>query len=440
MLKACPLWGVNQWFGQPNMSMCSTPLGCCQNTGKKNTGNALISVLSLVAGRSLALGQQPVCTLGRHPSAVYQQPVCAPACAPTCVYEADQRVLLVGCCCDGAAHHGGCSQALQEQLQRARPLLAACTHNRQDGQHSTHNALQCRTLPSFAWCWQEQQPVPPGRQTLLYFPVICLYLPASWRYQQPGTTSGAASSHVQCVPAASLTCCQHAPVVAVQQHVLRRHGCPRNLCEVTLHQRGACIVRLGQHAPAQPAAAQTMRCGESGARQAGRCWVAHMPWRAGNHRNLFWGCGFHFKPRRRVLHNPPPPFPAPARSCTHSCSTSACRGVRCDLLGDRRCRAASSGMMPCRACCGSSSCSLKRRHSSTTVKCTAHSTARGTAQQGCRKQAAWHVETACATREQLHSLLQQFCSLVLACSTPTCCAASIWRNLTGCGWDCWACC
>lgn len=68
------------------------------------------------------------------------------------------------------------------------------------------------------------------------------------------------------------------------------------------------------------------------------------------------------------LRMPPPSLCHRRMHGTHSCSTSACRGVRCCLPGDRRCSAAMSGMMPWRACWGFSSWSLKRRHSSTTAR------------------------------------------------------------------------
>jgi hypothetical protein len=52
-----------------------------------------------------------------------------------------------------------------------------------------------------------------------------------------------------------LTSSQHAPIVAVQQYVLRLDCCACwvNFCEVTINQRGTCIVRLGQHTPAAAA-------------------------------------------------------------------------------------------------------------------------------------------------------------------------------------------
>lgn len=69
----------------------------------------------------LLLAAPPRLLLAAPPGCSWQH-----ACTPTCVYEAHERILFVGRGCDGAAHHGGRSQALQEQLQRARQLLAAC--------------------------------------------------------------------------------------------------------------------------------------------------------------------------------------------------------------------------------------------------------------------------------------------------------------------------
>jgi hypothetical protein len=56
----------------------------------------------------------------------YQKRAAHGAANRTCVYEADQHILLVNGCSDGAAHHGGRGQALQEQLKRTGQLLAAC--------------------------------------------------------------------------------------------------------------------------------------------------------------------------------------------------------------------------------------------------------------------------------------------------------------------------
>lgn len=169
---------------------------------------------------------------------------------------------------------------------------------------------------------------------------------------------------------AALTCCQHATIVAVQQYIGRLDGSTGwvNVCEVCGNQGRSCIVRLGQHTSVGQKDSIPRKTGRKGKRlvgdqpktevgQAGgggtavqgKALILQAEYKGGKHVRMAGSYSCRYSP-------------------THSWSTSACRGVRCVGPGERRCRAARSGMMPWRARWGDSSCSLKRRHRSTTAK------------------------------------------------------------------------
>ena len=152
---------------------------------------------------------------------------------------------------------------------RAHCLRPAHTHTHTHTQTGTAGTaskqqFQCRRRPLVVWVL-----VPCTRGSHV------MQLPAA--AIRPSQQVCHVSSHTPCVHEPLLlsralrscrTCCQHATIVAVEQHVLWRHGCARNLCQVRFHQRGTCIVGFRQQAPAQHSTAQQERTGQTNCEKA----------------------------------------------------------------------------------------------------------------------------------------------------------------------------
>ena len=180
----------------------------------------------------------------------------------------------------------------------------------------------------------------------------------------------------------------HAAIVAVQLQVCRRHPseCRHHLEYVLLQQPRRRIVRPGQQASEQGGGVERASVRAAGPWQGQRvggplthpvckskrpclaharlgpqtlCPVSGMP--LSNAVSQF-GIAAQWP-----ISSTPNPMPNGPPSRPHSCSTSACMGVRCSGVGRSRCTADSSGITPRRGQPAAITRSLNVRHSCATV-------------------------------------------------------------------------